>query len=106
MPRHGRQDRGDDRQPVVSFDPAEEILKARGARRWVPADDVVADFADAPPVTSRPYFALLYFTHDELATLADVVELAIGMRTSEFPMLNSLRTALREAQYGLEIPKP
>lgn len=51
--------------------------------------------------------ATLYYTWDELDVLAGLVDARIATVTMDeegWSMLNSLRTSLREAQYGLRRP--
>jgi hypothetical protein len=54
-----------------------------------------------------PSLAQLYFSWDELDALADLVDDRItNAQGADWGLFNSLRTALREAQFGIERLRP
>lgn len=71
------------------------------------ADEAEAGYDVDPPGAPGAVMAQLYFTWEELELLAGLVEGRLGglvIADPEWGNLNTMRTALREAQYGLRQP--
>lgn len=70
-------------------------------REWQDLDGLLHDRESL--LDHEPPYAQLFSTYDELERLAGLVDDAIG-GAPDWPMLNSLRTQLREAQHQLRRP--